>query len=260
MARELVLVGIGAGDPEWLTLQAVHAIERLDVLFVVVKEDGLDDLVEVRRVLVDRHRSAPLRTVELHDLPRPWRSAPDYAAAVALWREQRSQQWGEALAAELGDDQVGGFLVWGDPSLFESTLAIARELVAAAVEPITLRVVPGVSCVHALTARHRIPLNRQGSAVQIMPARLLAGGLPDGVDDAVAMLDGHQAFASIDPEGIDIYWGAYLGTPDEILISGDLKRVREEILRARAEAVARKGWVFDTYLLRRRLPAPDPTA
>nr|WP_300141102.1 precorrin-6A synthase (deacetylating) [Propionicimonas sp.] len=252
MGRELVLIGIGAGDPDWVTMEAVHAIERLDVLLVVLKEDELDQLVDARRTLVARYRKMPLRTVELRDPPRPWRSAPDYTAAVALWRAQRLQQWSAAVAAELADGEVGGFLVWGDPSLYESTLAIAKELVAAAEAPIELRVLPGISSVHALTARHRIPLNRQGRAVQIMPARLLADGLPDGVDDAVAMLDGRQAFASIDPEGIDIYWGAYLGTPDEILISGPLADVRDEIVRVRTEAEARKGWVFDTYLLRRR--------
>ncbi len=252
MGRQLLLVGIGAGDPDWITIEAVRAIERMDVLFVVLKEDELDDLVEARRLLVERYRSTPLRTVELRDPPRPWRSAPDYNAAVALWRTQRLGQWSTAVEAELADGQVGGFLVWGDPSLYESTLAIARELVGAAPAPVELTVLPGVSSVHALTARHRIPLNRQGKAVQILPARLLADGMPDGVDDVVAMLDGRQAFASIDPAGIDIYWGAYLGTPDEILISGPLADVREEILRVRAAAESRKGWVFDTYLLRRR--------
>ena len=259
MGRELVLVGIGAGDPDWVTIEAVRAIERLDVLFVVPKEGELDDLAQARRTLVDRYRPVPPRTVELRDPPRPWRSTPDYPAAVALWRAQRLELWSAAVSSELGEGQVGGFLIWGDPSLYESTLAIAHELVKASEFAIDLRVIPGVSSVHALTARHCIPLNRQGRAVQIMPARLLADGLPDGVDDAVAMLDGRQAFASIDPEGIDIYWGAYLGTFDEILISGPLADVRAEIIRVRAEAEARKGWIFDTYLLRRRLPVAAPT-
>lgn len=252
MSRQLLLVGIGAGDPDWVTVEAVRAIERLDVLFVVLKEDELDELVEARRGLIERYRTVPPRTVELRDPPRPWRSAADYTAAVALWRAQRLEQWRAAAAAELGEGEVGGFLVWGDPSLYESTLAIVHELVDASTVPIELKVIPGVSSVHALTARHRIPLNRQGRAVQILPARLLADGMPADADDVVAMLDGRQAFASIDPEGIDIYWGAYLGTPDEILISGPLAEVRDEIIRVRAEAEARKGWVFDTYLLRRR--------
>lgn len=252
MGRELLLIGIGAGDPDWVTVESVHAIERLDVLFVVLKEDEFDDLVAARREVLARHRKNLPRIVELRDPPRPWRSTPDYAAAVALWRAQRLAQWNSAIADGLDEGEVGGFLVWGDPSLFESTLAIARDLVDAAQAPIDLRVLPGVSSLHALTARHRIPLNRQGRAVQIMPARLLADGMPDGVDDVVAMLDGRLAFASIDPGGIDIYWGAYLGTTDEILISGPLADVRDDIVRARAEAEARKGWVFDIYLLRRR--------
>lgn len=254
VTRELLLIGIGAGDPDWITLEAVRAIQSLDVLFVVVKSDDLDDLVRARRDVIERHRDAPIRTVELRDPPRPWRTAPDYDGAVALWRAQRRESWGAAVAAELGDGQVGGFLVWGDPSLYESTLAIARQLIddAPPDAPVSLRVVPGVSSVLALAARHRIPLNRQGRAVQISPARLLRDGVPDGVDDVVVMLDQHQVFAAIDPAGLDLYWGAYLGTPDEILISGRLADVRDEVLRVRAEAAARKGWMFDTYLLRRR--------
>ena len=250
--RELVLIGVGAGDPEWVTLAAVRAIQEIDVLFVVVKEREYDDLVEARRALAERHRTPALPVVELLDPPRPWQSVPDYPAAVAAWRAHRLESWGEAVAGHLGEGQSGGFLVWGDPSLYESTLAIVEQLVASASEEITYRVIPGVSSVLALAAAHRIPLNRQGRAVQISPARMLAGGMPEGVDDVVVMLDGKQAFASIDPAGLDIYWGAYLGTPEQLLVSGPLGDVAEEIIRVRADAAARLGWVFDTYLLRRQ--------
>ncbi|NLE18742.1 MAG: precorrin-6A synthase (deacetylating) [Propioniciclava sp.] len=250
--RELVLIGVGAGDPEWVTLAAVRAIQEIDVLFVVVKEREYDDLVEARRSIIERHRTRPLTMVELLDPPRPWQSVPDYPAAVAAWRAHRLESWGQAVSGYLGEGQSGGFLVWGDPSLYESTLAIVEQLVASASEEITYRVIPGVSSVLALAAAHRIPLNRQGRAVQISPARMLAGGMPEGVDDVVVMLDGKQAFASIDPAGLDIYWGAYLGTPEQLLVSGPLGDVAEEIIRVRADAAARLGWVFDTYLLRRR--------
>lgn len=250
--RELVLIGVGAGDPEWVTLAAVRAIQEIDVLFVVVKEREYDDLVEARRSIIERHRTRPLTMVELLDPPRPWQSVPDYPAAVAAWRAHRLESWGQAVAGHLGQGQSGGFLVWGDPSLYESTLAIVEHLVASASEEITYRVIPGVSSVLALAAAHRIPLNRQGRAVQISPARMLASGMPEGVDDVVVMLDGKQAFASIDPAGLDIYWGAYLGTPEQLLVSGPLGDVAEEIIRVRADAAARLGWVFDTYLLRRR--------
>jgi len=250
--RRLLLIGIGSGDPDHVTVQAIRALDALDVLFVVTK-DGTDDLVALRRHIVDRHRTTGAHaTVELPDPPRPWRDAPDYPAAVARWREQRVQQWERAFRDHLDEDVSGAFLVWGDPSLYESTLAVVQEVAARGEVALDYEVIPGVSSVHALTARHRIALNRVGRPVQITPARLLADGMPDGVDDVVVMLDAHATFATLPPAGIDIYWGAYLGTRDELLVCGPLAEVAEEIARVREEARRRKGWMFDTYLLRRK--------
>ena len=250
--RRLLLIGVGAGDPDHVTVQAVAALNRFDVLFLVTK-DGRDELADLRRAIVARHRTAgPYRTVELADPPRPWRQAADYPAAVARWREQRRATWGAAIRDALADGETGAFLVWGDPSLYESTLAVVAEI-ADRHDDLDHEVLPGVSAVHALTARHRIPLNRVGRPVLITPERLLADGLPTDVDDVVVMLDPATAFAELDdPKDIDIYWGAFLGTPDELLIAGPLAEVGGEIVRVRAEAKARKGWMFDTYLLRRR--------
>jgi precorrin-6A synthase len=226
-----------------VTVQAVRALNAFDVLFVVTK-DGTEDLVAARREVVARHRSGgPYRTVEIEDPPRPWREAPDYHAAVQRWREQRAARWSTAIAEALAPGETGAFLVWGDPSLYESTLAIVATL------GVDYEVIPGISAIHALTARHRIPLNRVGRAVLVTPARLLDGELP--ADDVVVMLDPGTAFAALPPEGVEIYWGAYLGTPQEILISGPLGEVAPEIARVRAEARERRGWIFDTYLLRR---------
>ncbi len=250
--KKIDLIGIGAGNPDWVTQAAVKAIEELDVLFVVIKENNLDELVEIRRQILQAHRTTPIKIVELQDPPRPWQSAPDYKAAVIKWRSQRLESWSKAIEENLPDGQVGGFLVWGDPSLYESTLAIVKKMIAASSDEFELKVIPGISVVLALAAAFQIPLNRQGKAVSISPARLLADGVPDHVDDVVVMLDGKQTFSLIDPAGLDIYWGAYLGTPDEILISGELAIVRDEILATRKAAAERKGWVFDTYLLRRR--------
>jgi len=66
------------------------------------------------------------------------------------------------------------------------------------------------------------------------------------------MLDSHNSFKHLADEDLDIYWGAYVGTPDEILISGKLREVMDDIERVRAEARRTHGWIMDTYLLRRR--------
>jgi precorrin-6A synthase len=70
----------------------------------------------------------------------------------------------------------------------------------------------------------------------------------------VVMLDARTAFAELSDTDTDICWGAYLGTPDEILVSGPLPEVADRIVRLRAEARKRKGWVMNTSLLRRRGP------
>jgi len=67
----------------------------------------------------------------------------------------------------------------------------------------------------------------------------------------VVMLDAHCTFERFVEQDLHIYWGAYLGTADEILISGPLKEVSERIKEVRAAARAEKGWIMDTYLLRR---------
>jgi precorrin-6A synthase len=252
LQRQLLLIGIGAGDPDYVTTQAVRAIQTFDVLFVVTKADETEELVKFRTGIVDRYRDDDnYRTVELPDPARPWSTSPNYGAAVALWREQRADLWEQALTERLDAGEIGAFLVWGDPSLYESTLAVVQDVLSRGKVNFDYEVIPGVSSVHALTARHRIPLNRVGGAVQITPARLLTGGLPLGIDDVVVMLDANNAFTNLDPHNLHIYWGAYLGTEDEILIEGPLADVADEIVATRAAAKERKDWMFDTYLLRR---------
>src|SRR4029078_7206944 len=114
---------------------------------------------------------------------------------------------------------------------------------------------PGITAPQALAAAFAVPLHGVGEPVLITTGRRLPEGRPAAVRELVVMLDGRQAFTAIDPTGIHIWWGAHLGAPDQILVSGPLTEVADKIVRIRAEAKARKGWLFDTYLLRRVDPA-----
>ena len=154
-------------------------------------------------------------------------------------------------AAELGADGVGAFLVWGDPSLYDSTLRIIDRLLARGAVAFEYTVIPGVTSAAALAAAHRVPLNRVGEPVFITPARRIAGGLPEGLDSAVVMLDPGFTAAGFDDPALTVFWGAYLSTADETLISGPLAEVADQITATRAELRARHGWIMDTYLLRR---------
>jgi precorrin-6A synthase len=65
------------------------------------------------------------------------------------------------------------------------------------------------------------------------------------------MLDGECSFQSLDPTGISIWWGGYVGMKEEITLAGDLAEVGPQIVTLRAEARAAHGWIMDIYLMRR---------
>nr|WP_203697127.1 precorrin-6A synthase (deacetylating) [Streptomyces rubrogriseus] len=236
-----------------MTLQAVRALRGTDVFFVLDKGEAKSDLVRLRRDMLEAHvPEGTYRVVEARD-PERDRGAGGaaYSPAVGDWRSARAGIYERLIAEELGEDETGAFLVWGDPALYDSTLGILEEILERGSVAFEYDVVPGISSVSSLVARHRTGLNRVARPVQITTGRRLAEGFPKDADDVVVMLDAHQAFRRYADQDIDIYWGAYLGTPDEILDSGPIAEAAPRIERLRAEARERKGWIMDTYLLRR---------
>ena len=244
MARHIHVIGIGVGDPDYVTVQAIEALNDTQVFFAMDKGEAKSDLVALRRQICERFIREPgYRFVELADPKRS--TAGDYRDAVSDWHAQRAKVWATAIGAELGPDGVGAFLAWGDPSLYDSTLRIL-EAVRAEID-IEYDVVPGITAVQALTARHRIPLNDVGEPVLITTGRKLRlNGLSGS---AVVMLDAECSFLGC-PAETRIWWGAYLGTEDELLVAGSVGEVGGRIADLRAEARARHGWIMDTYLLR----------
>jgi precorrin-6A synthase len=253
--RELLLIGMGPGHPDQVTVQAVQALNRADVFFRIDKGDDKSGLNAARDEILRRHvTQARYRVVDIPEPPRDRSetlTADGYQGAVSDWHTARAELIAGAIAAELGPDGVGAFLVWGDPSVYDSMLRIVDQVVALGSVDFTCIVIPGVTSVQALAAAHRIPLNRVGEPIHITPARRLDGGLPDGLDSAVVMLDRGFTAAAFGEPGLSVYWGAYLSTEDEVLISGPLGEVADEITRTRAELRERHGWIMDTYLLRR---------
>ena len=264
--REVLVIGVGAGDPDYITVQAIKALNRVDVFFIVDKGTAKDDLVALRKEICDRHiTGSGYRFVEVRD-PERDRTPTDsdrYADAVRAWLEQRAAMFERMISDELaesGEGSCGAFLVWGDPSLYDGTIRIIDQLIERGRVPFEYSVIPGVSSLHSLTARHRIPLNRIGEPIHITTGRRLAGGMPLGLENVVVMLDGDCAFRNVRDDDVQIYWGAYLGTPDELLMSGPVTKIGPEIERVRAQARERKGWIMDTYLLRRTAPTAPPAS
>lgn len=248
--RTVKVIGVGMGDPGHLTQRAVDAMRSVDVFFVLEKGSAADELAERRRDLCTTVIGAGShRVVTVADPPRD-RSTAAYAQAVQDWTTARSDALLDAIEAHLDPGQTAGILAWGDPAFYDSSLRVLD--VGRSTGRVEVEVIPGISSIQLLAAAHRISLTRVGRPLQVTTGRRLADeGFPVGCTDVVIMLDGRCSFQHLDPQGVRIYWGAALGGPDQAIVSGELGAVTETILARRAEIRSRRGWVMDTYLLRR---------
>ena len=248
MKLTLSLIGIGCGDPAHLTRKAVDAINAADLILIPRKGEEKSDLADLRRqICADVLTNEATRVVEF-DLPVRNGTREDYRAGVDDWHDAVATSWSREIEQHLGKDGRVALLIWGDPSLYDSSLRIARRLDSLP----AIEVIPGITAIQALCAAHALPLNEIGEPFLVTTGRRLReGGWPDGVDTVVVMLDGGTAFEVLDTEGIHIWWGAYLGMPHEILFSGSLADVGATIVGARRAARERHGWIMDCYVLKR---------
>lgn len=249
--KTLLIIGIGAGNPDHLTVQAITALNRCDVVFIMDKGEAKASMIALRREICERFiTSRPYRFAEAQS-PQWDRNAGEYNAVVDGLNRDKRAVFEQLISDELKDGETGGILVWGDPSLYDSTLRIVEQI-AGDNRDIAHEVFPGISSLHALTAAHRTTLNTIGGSVAITTGRRLANGLPSDADSIFVMLDADGTYRQFMDQELDIFWGAYIGTPDEILIAGRLRDVADEIAGRRAAAKQAHGWIMDSYLLRRR--------
>lgn len=246
------LVGIGCGHPDQLTVEAVEALKAADIA-VVARKRVDDPLVAAREHLIERFAPG-LCIVEVDD-PERDRSAGStattagYEGAVADWHEARAERY-EQVLRDAGGTAV--FLVWGDPAFYDSTIRIVEHILSRGNVTFEWDVLPGISALQLLAARHRIVLHEVGQPILITTGRRLREAVETGADNVLVMLSG-----SIDLTGLDdwqIWWGANLGTPSEHLVAGRAGDVADQIADARTSAKAESGWVMDVYLLRTSSP------
>ena len=255
MTIQALVIGIGSGSPDHLTREGVAALNRVDVFLVADKGAAKHDLVKLREDLC--------RTMITHDhyrfveVPDPdrgsdrERDAAEYQSGVEVWHDARARRYAEIIGAEIEDGGTVGFLVWGDPAIYDSTIRVVQSITALGVD-LELTVIPGISSIQLLAARHKIILNRVGQPIHVTTGRRLLDEYSPALGDVVVMLDGDLACGGLVERFGDlmIYWGAQLGLPDEVVVSGHLSQVIDEIQARRAAVRDARGWVLDTYMLR----------
>lgn len=253
--RQVKVIGIGAGSPGHLTQEAIAALRSVDVFLVADKGAAKDELVSVRRAIcaqfVDGTEGEDYRFVTVTDPvrgPDAERDDTAYRSGVADWHAARADRYADVIA-DLPDDAVVGFLVWGDPAFYDSTIRVVDAIGERL--PIDMHVVPGISAFQALAAAHGIVLHAVGQPVHITTGRRLAAEWSPALGSVVVMLDGHLACQALVERAPDlvIHWGAYLGLPQQTLRSGRLADVIADLIALRAELRAEHGWIMDVYLL-----------
>lgn len=252
------LIGVGPGDPEQVTLEAVSAMRSVDFFVVPDKsrsragdEAMPDPLVSARERLLDRHLKHEPVIVRVEDPERersPGRTASgdDYGRVVTSWHDARAAAYEQVLLDHEGD---AGLLVWGDPAFYDSTIRVLDKVASRARVVFEMDVIPGISSVQLLAARHRLVLHEVGEALHVTTGRRLREAVAQGQRNIVVLLN-----RAVELEGLEdwqIWWGANLGTPSEELVSGRAGDVVACIEAARDRAGRAAGWVMDIYLLRR---------
>jgi len=247
--RKIFVIGIGVGDPDHMTMQAIRALNQASVFFIPDKGTEKAALRDLRTAICARFIEKPgYRTVAI-DVPQRSTSG-NYFEDVDEWHGRLADIYGALFQRELEENEIGAVLVWGDPAIYDSMLRIIERMRAKGLA-LDFEVIPGISSVQVLAAKHRIALNRIGENVLLTTGRKLAEGFPDDADSVVVLLDGAQTFARLVEQDLEIFWGAYLGTEHEILRAGKLAEIKDEIAAVRRQARERHGWIMDVYLLRR---------
>lgn len=237
--RRVRVVGVGMG-PQHVTPEAAAVLRSLD--WVLTFGKGEDDaLLAIRAAVCREYGDPPL--VHVPDPPRDRADPADYPAAVQEWHAARTAALRDAIDARPG---VVGMLVWGDPSLYDSTLRLLDRL------DVEVDVTPGISAPQLLAARHRIVLHEVGEPVHVTTGRRLRETVGAGQDNVLVMLN-----RGLDLAGLEdwwIWWGANLGAAGEQLVSGRVGDVAGDLETARERARATDGWMMDVFLLRRTSP------
>ncbi|PRC47204.1 precorrin-6A synthase (deacetylating), partial [Mycobacterium sp. ITM-2017-0098] len=207
----------------------------------------------LRRAIVEKYPGprGPAEVVALSDPQRDRSTAltsGGYEGAVTDWHDARAAQYAAVLRDRGG---TAAFLVWGDPSLYDSTIRVVEKVRALGID-VEYDVLAGISAPQLLAARHRIVLHEIGRPVHITTGRRLQEAVAAGLDNIVAMLNPPPE--RLDFTGLDdwtIWWGANLGADGERLVTGRLGDVLPAISDARITAEAQAGWVMDAFLLRK---------
>lgn len=149
-------VGVGPGDPQLLTLQAVQVLCGVDVVFHVT---GPRTEISVSGRIVDAIEGCRAERVEL-------------LFSMATDKTKRTGDWernAECVVRELSAGRDCAFVTIGDP-LFYSTYTYLLREVRKRLPDLHVTTVPGITAFQAAAARANLPLVEDDEVLTVIPA------------------------------------------------------------------------------------------
>lgn len=243
MIEKIYLIGMGPGDIKYLTLEAAETIRKLNLFLIPAKAGKKESLALKRKEIIAQIKST--KNFRILEVSFPERKKTGiYEEEVKKWRFQKGQILKEVLQKET--EKEVGFLVWGDPSLYDGHIEIFKEVQKDL--NFELEIIPGISAFQILSAKHQISLTEIAGTLTFTTPRGLKK-LKSLDHHVVVFLDNYESYKNLNFSQLQIYWGAYLGTSEEVILSGNLKEVLPKLINLRRKLRKEKGFIMETYLL-----------
>ena len=222
---EIYLVGIGTGNPKHLTLEGIETLKEMELILLPKKNSQKKDLLNIRKYICNLAINQNNTFIEEYLIPERLVNT-DYFNSVSNWHKEISTNIEALINKHKKRVKKLAFLIWGDPGLYDSTLKIVDDLKIKK----KVSVISGISSIQSLASAFKINLNEVGGSVLVTTGRNLNKKMFCKDFNLLVMLDGNCSFKKFIKQKCYIWWGAYLGMKNQILIEGKLKNVCNEII------------------------------
>lgn len=154
LVNKLIGIGVGPGNPELMTYQAVKTIQASKLIFVPVARKNVDSLaLEIASSVIKDQKIIPLVFPMIPSMEK---------------RKKFMKENIEIIKTYLNIYKKGVFLTIGDPSVYATYMYLVTLLQK---EAVAIKTIPGISSFSALCSKVNIPLALDDECFCVFPLK-----------------------------------------------------------------------------------------